>query len=102
MCWRTCVSTGGGWGKRQGVVCPIRFGMYNIRNGWNRELESALRGMYQANMDLGVFQETKLTKIIYTHKSSGYRVLATEVPSVHSGGVAVLYRAAENFSVEEL
>ena len=40
---------------------PSRFSTYNIRNGRNRGLESALRGMSQANMDLGIFQETKCT-----------------------------------------
>ena len=35
---------------------PIRFGTYNIRNRRNGGLESALRGMSQANMDLGIFQ----------------------------------------------
>ena len=34
---------------------PIKFGTYNIRNGRNGGLESALRGMAQANIDLGVF-----------------------------------------------
>ena len=58
--------------------------------------------MYQANMDLGLFQETKLTKCIYMRESSGYRVVATEAPSTHSGGVDVLYRAAEHLSVEAL
>ena len=40
---------------------PIKFGTYNIRNGMNGVLEAALRGMEQANMDLGVMQETKIT-----------------------------------------
>ena len=44
---------------------PIRFVTYNIRNGPNRGLESALMGIYQANMDLGIFQETKVTGGIY-------------------------------------
>ena len=35
---------------------PIRFGTCNIRNGRNRCLESALRGMSKANMDMGIFQ----------------------------------------------
>ena len=43
----------------------IRFGVYNIRNGRNKGLESALRGMSQANMDLGILQETKCTDGIY-------------------------------------
>ena len=36
---------------------PIRFGTYNIRNGRKGGLEAALRGMVQANMDLGILQE---------------------------------------------
>ena len=35
---------------------PIRFSTYNIRNGRNGGLESELRGMAQANIDLGIFQ----------------------------------------------
>ena len=96
---------GGSQGEIQGVVRPtrlIRFGGYNIRNGWNGGLESALRGMSQSNMDLGVFQETKLTKYIYMRESSGYRVVVIEAPSAHSGSVIVFYRAAENFSVEAI
>ena len=60
---------------------PIRFGTYNIRNGRNGGLESALQGMSQANMDLGIFQETKCTDGIYTRESAGYRVVATDAPS---------------------
>ena len=53
---------------------PIRFGTYNIRKGSNGGLESALRGMSQANMDLGIFKETKVTDGIYTRGSAGYSV----------------------------
>ena len=60
---------------------PIKFGTYNIRNGRNGGLKSALRGMAQANIDLGVFQETKCTDGIYTRESAGYRVVATDAPS---------------------
>ena len=35
---------------------PIKFGTYNIRNGRSGGLELALRGMAQANIDLGIFQ----------------------------------------------
>ena len=63
MCRSTEKSTRG--------TVPIRFGTYNIHNGRNRGPESALRGMYQANMDLGIFQETKVTDGIYTHRSAG-------------------------------
>ena len=59
---------------------PIRFGTYNIHNGINGGLELVFRGMYQANMDLGIFQETKLTNGVYIHGSAGYSVVATDAP----------------------
>ena len=37
----------------------IHFISYNIWNGCNSGLESALRRMVQTNIDLGVFQDTK-------------------------------------------
>ena len=63
-------------------------------------MELALRGMYQANMDLGIFQETKCTDGIYTRKSAGYRVVATDAPSRHRGGVALFYRPSPLVVVE--
>ena len=65
-------------------------------------MESALRGMSQANMDLGIFQETKCTDWIYTHESAGYRVVATDQPSRHRGGVALFYRPLPLFKVEAI
>ena len=76
-------------GFLRGEEVPIRFGTYNIRNGRNGGMESALRGMAQANMDLGIFQETKCTEVIYTRELAGYRVAATDAPSQHRGGVAL-------------
>ena len=58
----------------------IRFGTYNISNGWKREFELALRGIYQANMNLGIFQETKLTNSVYTCRSAIYSVVAMDAP----------------------
>ena len=81
---------------------PIKFGTYNIRNGRNGAFESALRGMAQANIDLGVFQETKCTDGIYTRASAGYRVVATDAPRRHRGGVALFYRTSAQFAVEEV
>ena len=94
--WGTWRSTGSP--TREGV--PIRFGTYNIRNGRNGGLESALRGMDQANMDLGIFQETKCTDGIYTRASAGYSDVTTDVPSRHRGGVAVFYQPSPHFVVE--
>ena len=71
------------------TTCLIRFGTYNIRNGRNGGLEYDLRGMSQANMYLGVFQENKLINRIYTRDSIGYKVVDTEAPSAQSSNVAV-------------
>ena len=78
----------------------IRFSTYNIRNGRNRGLESALRGMSQANMDLVIFQETKVTDGIYSRGSARYSVVATDAPIRHRRGVAVFHRLAPHFAVE--
>ena len=92
MCIRTGRPTSG--------KVPIIFGTYNIINGRNSGLEAELRGMSQANMDLGILQETKLTDGIYTRGSAGYSVVATDAPSRHRGGVAIFYRPAPHFAVE--
>ena len=94
--WGTRWSTGSPTGE--GVL--IRFGTYNIRNGRNRGLDSALQGVAQDNMDLVIFQDTKCTDVIYTRVSAGYSVVATDAPSRHCGGVAVFYRPSPHFVVE--
>ena len=67
-----------GKGGGQMLIC---FGPYNIRIGWNSGLELALRGVSQENVDVGVFQETKLTEGIYTQKVTGCKVVARPAPS---------------------
>ena len=62
----------------------------------------ALRGMFQANMDLGIYQETKLTGGVYTRGSAGYIVVATDTLSRHCGGVAVFYQPSPRYAVEEI
>ena len=79
---------------------PIRFGTYNIRNGRNGGLKLVLRGVSKANIDLGIFQEPKVTDGIYTCGSAGYSVFAMDVPSRHHGRVAVFHRPAPHFAVE--
>ena len=80
----------------------IRFCTFNIRNGRNGGLESALCGVSQGLVYCGVLNETKLTKLFYTREYSGFLVMATEATSVHRGGIAVFYREAEHFAIEEL
>ena len=62
--WGTRQSTGSSMGEE----VPIRFGTYNIRNGRNGGLESALRGIIQANINLGIFQGKKCIEGIYTRE----------------------------------
>ena len=94
--------TGGVWEVRHEAVRLIHFGMNNIQNGRNKRLESLLRVMSQANADLGVFQETNVTKDIYTWELSGYRVVDLEAPSSHSGSVTLFFCTVDHFSVEAL
>ena len=86
--------------KPTGGTVPIRFGTYYIRNVRKGGLEAALRGMSQANMDLGILQETKITDGIYTRGSAGYSIIATDAPSQHRGGVTLFYRSKPHFVVE--
>ena len=95
-CWWGALNSTGGYTKKE---VPIIFGTSNIRNRRNVGLESALRGMSQANMDLGIFQDTKFTDGIYTRESARYHVVATDAQSRHHGGVALLYRPSPLFAV---
>ena len=80
----------------------IRFGTFNIRNGQNRGLESSLHRMVQGRVGCGFFQETNIKKGVYTREDSGFRVMATEAPSAHCGGVAIFYCKTEHFATKEL
>ena len=91
-----CQSTG----KYTRGAVPISFGTYNIHNGRNGGLESALRGMSQVNMDLGIFQETKATDGIYTRGSAGNSIIATDAPSRHCSRVSVFHQPVPHFAVE--
>ena len=102
MCWGTGDPTGRDWGVRQEVVRPIHFGVYNIWNVCNGWLDSTLQVMSQANVDLGLFQENKVTKRIYTREYNWYKLVAFDGKSAHSGGGAVSCCMEKQFSVEAL
>ena len=97
MRWITGNSTGRGRGDIREAVRTTRFGSYNTCDFQNGGLKSALCGIYQADINLGVFQEKKFTRGIYARELGGYRVLATKEPRSHRGGVAVFYHEADNF-----
>ena len=58
--------------------------------------------MAHPNLDLRIFQETKVTDGIHTRASVGYHIFATNTPSRHRGGMAVFYQDAPNFQVKLL
>ena len=78
----------------------IRSGSYNISNVSNGGLGSALWGMAQAKLDLGVFQEINVTNRFHMQDLAGYRVLANDVPIQHLEEVAVFYRDVPHLQVE--
>ena len=47
-------------GRSDGKLEVIRFGSYNIQNGHNVSLKSALCSTYQANIYMGILQENKV------------------------------------------
>ena len=51
-------------------------------------------------MDMGIFQETKITNGVYTRGLAGYSVVATDTPSRHRGRVAVFFWPSPSFAVE--
>ena len=59
-----------------------------------------LRGVAQANLDLGVIQETKIKDGVYTCISAGNSIVARNTKSRHCGGVVVFYCVSLSFSVE--
>ena len=61
-----------------------------------------MRGVSQANMDLGIFRETKITNGVYTHGSDGYNIIATDTPSQQNGRVAVFYCLSPRFGVKAI
>ena len=61
---------GRGWMGGDGKIV-IFFGTYNIRSGRNCGIKYVLRVMSQANLDMGVFQETKVIDKIHTRTLAG-------------------------------
>ena len=51
-------------------------------------------------MNLGIFQEKKITNGIYTCSLEGYSVFAMDAPRRHPVGVAILYCRSPYVAVE--
>ena len=70
----------------------FRMGTYNIITGQGGGILSALRAMGKLGVDVGVLQETKMTKGIYPRQGFGYSVFCSDAPSRQCGGVALFWR----------
>ena len=58
--------------------------------------------MSQANLDLQIFQYTKLTVGFYTNRLVGYSVVVTNGPSQNCVRVAVFYQLSPRYAVEAI
>ncbi len=61
-----------------------------------------MQAMKQMGVDCGILLETKLTKGVYMHWSSGYNVQSIHEPSKWQGGIGLFWRAGETYEVEEV
>ena len=77
------------------------IGTWNIRDGRGGGLESACRALGAANVDVCVFQETKIVNNMYTKYSSGYSVTCSAAANAHQGGVALCFREHVGYELEE-
>jgi len=66
-------------------------------------LEAACQSLNLLNINIAVVQETKIPDGKHTRFSSGYNVFATNAPSKHQRGVALIWREGRNdlYEVEE-
>jgi len=53
------------------------------------------------NVDIAVLQEMNVTGGIGTKFASGYAIIATDAVSHNQGGVALVFREADGYEVEE-
>ncbi len=74
---------------------------YNICNGCNGGLESALREMEAMDVDIGVFLESKVTNRIYTQSLSGYSIVASNTFSTHQGGNTLFWQPNKSYEVKD-
>ena len=88
---------GGGADKKEDI---IRFGTYNIQNGFKGGLESELRSMAQENIYLGILKEKKIIDGVYARESVGFFVVVSEAPSRLCGGMALFHEELLRLSVE--
>ena len=79
----------------------IAVALWNICNGHNGGLESALQAMEAMDVDIGILLETKVTGEINTCFSSGYSAVASDAASAQQGGIALFWRPNKSYKVKD-
>ena len=77
----------------------LRLATLNITDGRRNRLNAALRCMRQMNVDVAVLTETKFQNNKFTKNAEGFKVFGT-VTEGKQGGVALIYRTAEDWVLE--
>ena len=83
------------------IVPSFRLATLNIMDGRRNRLNAAIRCMEQANIDVGLLTETKLSTDMYTKSAMGYTVSATKAVGM-SGGVALVHRQGKGWGLESI
>ena len=65
-------------------------------------MEAELRALRKGNVDVGFFQEAKLTDMIRARQGEGYSIWAIEAEIRHWGGMEVLWREDAGWKVERI
>ena len=63
-------------------------------------LKQRCAGLAQANVDLGLLQETNITGEFYVRDSSGFHVVVSDATSCYGRGVELFYKHLTRFVVE--
>ena len=89
-------------GKAERKGSEIALACYNIRDGRNTGLLSAARALDHANVDVAFLQEVKMMNPKFASRSGyGYTIVTTGAGTARCGGVSLLSRKSDLFSIEE-
>ena len=94
-CFGVHVFLRGGYGGGEGIhkkVEVVRFGTHNIQIIRHGCIELALRGIDQANVDLGLLQGAKINVVVYVRDSADFCIIVSDGRSRHRGGMALFYK----------
>ena len=90
-------------GKLQKNEGNIAIASYNIRDGRNGGLLLVARALDHANVHDDVVQETKLKNPKFAPQTEfGYQIHTTAVGTGNCGGISLLARESDAFSIEEV